>query len=772
MSKQEIFYETLEALADRLVAGEVVFFIGAGYSIDSEKNTAKILIARLLARFEALTAELQNRLDSPDAVRKLRTGLLQTFGLKTDDSDSESVFGSYLDHNLGTLQVNYYAINDWMCSAFETLIELLSRVRLTESLLRKINERENKLLVTYHDIDPLKNKHLLQPSTYRDYIKFQRYVKKKAGGKAEGAVAGKALFLDTMGFADKKVMGGKPMAPKLDAVVKSYGTRLRPRHWVLAWLALEGLCPTLITTNYDLLLEGAYRLAGMLPRNPPQSIWPEDEEAPLDKARKACLPVDHRFLYFTRIADATQFFSYGDGYHAAIITKIHGCVDSYRIARDPADEKDSKKPKTWFQEWRRIIPTMVFTYREIQNWRGDSWSRDYLRTLLRTRTVVFAGYSGADPVIHDTFRTVYEEVAAYRRREDRKGPLPQQRRSASATAMSEKDGLSRKASAFFLNLDEKKEFHGLEILRAASMAVGEPNPALTDHLNLLPFHYSQESKFPHLDELMAWIFHLTYRKLQLQALQNELARIAYQLLGHPGAKREIRQITDNFKQILTAEKQAATGFQSDASEKNRNQFQRITGWTLYFHTSLMREFTLGESQVRKPESWFRIQKMARYPWYISLNDHPQWAAWAAVLELAIRHRAATWRGWPDDWMTVSHRLEPINAQHPIVLFDDGSRDAPAADGIGRPRRCIGIRLITLGKALQRTQWPRSLQLARPVVWSIRSQAVPWWLQSDDARPSDTPSPQTLWNWAAGTVSPLGNRTESNVYDYFGGINAT
>ena len=62
---------------------------------------------------------------------------------------------------------------------------------------------------------------------------------------------------------------------------------------------------------------------------------------------------------------------------------------------------------------------MVFTYREIQHWWEDSWSWDFLRTLLRTQTIVFCGYSGADPVLHDTFRTVYEEMAATKKRQKR-----------------------------------------------------------------------------------------------------------------------------------------------------------------------------------------------------------------------------------------------------------------------------------------------------------------------------------------------------------------
>ena len=37
---------------------------------------------------------------------------------------------------------------------------------------------------------------------------------------------------------------------------------------MLARLAREGLSPQLLTTNYDLLVEGAYRLAGLVPRMP------------------------------------------------------------------------------------------------------------------------------------------------------------------------------------------------------------------------------------------------------------------------------------------------------------------------------------------------------------------------------------------------------------------------------------------------------------------------------------------------------------------------
>ena len=47
----------LENLAERIYQGQVVFFVGAGYSLDSEALTAYRLMLRLLVRFEAFAAE-------------------------------------------------------------------------------------------------------------------------------------------------------------------------------------------------------------------------------------------------------------------------------------------------------------------------------------------------------------------------------------------------------------------------------------------------------------------------------------------------------------------------------------------------------------------------------------------------------------------------------------------------------------------------------------------------------------------------------------------
>jgi hypothetical protein len=83
MGLNEARHDKLRRLASRICAGEVVFFIGAGFSLDSEGNSAKLLIARLLARFEALTdwmLDLRDA-DANDAAKRLKRGLRVTFSL-------------------------------------------------------------------------------------------------------------------------------------------------------------------------------------------------------------------------------------------------------------------------------------------------------------------------------------------------------------------------------------------------------------------------------------------------------------------------------------------------------------------------------------------------------------------------------------------------------------------------------------------------------------------------------------------------------------------
>jgi hypothetical protein len=485
---------TLESLVCRILAGEAVFLIGAGYSRDSEGNTAERLIARLLARFAALTEILASE---PKRSRDLREGLRVTFSLGTTELQLQDIVKN---GHIEALAKQYYHINEWICSAFAIILD-----KLPDEACRRI------ALELASVEKPLLEAHQVQPVP----CKLANY----AGLSPEDA--GKALFLDTMGFLDCGVMSGMPRKPDSAAVEESYRGVLRDRHHVLARMAREGLCTLHLTTNYDLLLEGACRLAGF----------------DLAECGRAPNPADPSATYrlLARIGGPTDFSASGAGVRSALLVKIHGCAERYRAAVER-------------KETRGYLPSMVFTYREVQNWRQDSWSRDFLSTLLRTRTMVLCGYSIADPVLHDTFRTVYEEAMMQRNGQ----PMTAKRRPT-----------NKDARAFFTGGAENCEFHGIEILRAASRAAGFEKPPLDTHPNYIPFYFRNDKmeRFPTLDESMLWVFHRAFRGIQLKALETDLRRIVSRLLPHRRHESEFQQVRDAFRKLC------------------RNEYRMARGWT-------------------------------------------------------------------------------------------------------------------------------------------------------------------------------------------------
>lgn len=111
----------LVRLAKHISQGQVVFFIGAGFSVDSEGNTSKILIARLVARFEALCKiAVESAVISSETKEEFEAlyGKLQgQFSLKNVD---DSVCNT---DNIEKLAKEYYQINDWFCSAFSQMLQ-------------------------------------------------------------------------------------------------------------------------------------------------------------------------------------------------------------------------------------------------------------------------------------------------------------------------------------------------------------------------------------------------------------------------------------------------------------------------------------------------------------------------------------------------------------------------------------------------------------------------------------------------------------------------
>jgi hypothetical protein len=280
------------------------------------------------------------------------------------------------------------------------------------------------------------------------------------------------------------------------------------------------------------------------------------------------------------------------------------------------------------------VARCVFTYREIQNWRKDSWSRDLVTTLLRTRSIVLCGYSGADPVIHDTFRSVYEEIMASRSV------------GGSATSAGKEPDEDQETLAFFTGTAGSGEFAGLEILRAGSRAAGVRQPPLFGHANYLPFYRLDKEAtpqpFPTMDELFVWIYHRSLRQLQLNAIRSDLARIGATLLRRRVAPADIDNIHEAFKRHCIAENKIAARWEE--SEQSRREFAAVTGWTNRFHVALLREFALIEAVARNQRSGRRVQEFRSPTFYFPLLDRPGWGAWGAVVELALHRMAGSEEG--------------------------------------------------------------------------------------------------------------------------------
>jgi len=373
--------DPIETLSDRILAKELVFFVGAGFSIDSERLTASRLMIRLALRFKAMVDCLLNfskieghtlapfESELADFTGKLK----RTFNLKHTCTTAFDCRNRCWDNDVTNqcdfdqLAIEYYAANDWFCTAFQRLLVIGSELSDVDikNLIDDISKQEKQL-----NIGNIESR-LLMPIEKCMFTWAQRDQEKEVGKRN----AGKALFLDTLGFADETVMSGQSMA-KGRALEKSFRDKLFPRHFVLARLAREGFCATTITTNYDLLLEGAWRQTGFR--------FSQESNDELEKLMpEATIP------RMARIASAHDFQSFAKSSNTSMIVKVHGCCETYRKIRSSTlDPKVELKPESDWQDYMRAI---VFTYREIQNWRSDSWSRDYLANLQRTRSKIVLG---------------------------------------------------------------------------------------------------------------------------------------------------------------------------------------------------------------------------------------------------------------------------------------------------------------------------------------------------------------------------------------------
>ena len=129
----------LENLAERIYHGQVVFFVGAGFSLDSEGLTGARLLLRLLARFDALThALIDTHADARPAelATRLRKVLRETFWLGADPQALTTAA------HAKSLAADYYRPNEWMCEAFGTLLDACSEVAVDLEFWAQVHRRD------------------------------------------------------------------------------------------------------------------------------------------------------------------------------------------------------------------------------------------------------------------------------------------------------------------------------------------------------------------------------------------------------------------------------------------------------------------------------------------------------------------------------------------------------------------------------------------------------------------------------------------------------
>jgi hypothetical protein len=742
MNRPTFDLSALENLAERIYHGQVVFFVGAGFSLDSEGLTGRRLLLRLLARFDAITSTLLTLTPTPDetnqlvgTAKRLREVLRETFRLGHEGSDLTTA------EHARVLETDYYRPNEWMCEAFGTLLDRCVAAGLGSEFWAQVHERERELLEQSPIWGRVERLQAIEP----------RLLLGPQWGTSE---RGKALFLDTLGFADPEVMAGRPHAPTLVEVERSFGERLRPRHHIIARWAREGLCRTLLTTNYDKLLEGAYRLSGFACRT--CDVGGEPEQPPMLT----------ELSHFARIGEAVDFFRFGHTHRSVLVAKIHGCAECYLLARrrvvaalesDDGDELERAR-----RVFAHYLPAVVFTFREIQNWRRDAWSRDLLANLLRTRSIVFCGYSTRDRVLHDAFRTAFEEIATVNARtgafdQVRAGSVAAGAGAALEASLAQVDSttadqLAQRARAFFLGGPGALEFDALEVLRAASRAEGIAHPAQTHHPNYLQFHFEGSNGFPGLDQTLRWLWHRSLRIRQEQCVEFDLRRVASNLLGHGCPERERLRVLERLRELAAGETEAALGWERHAPTDG--EFDRIVGWTDRFHVSLLRELALGESLLRRDGPGISAAIASRAHWFFPPSERPEWTGWGVIVEIGLRRMIAAWRGlekglagernsgaWRDtlaEWARPGPLTSPAYSLRPAVAFSRGTASEP-----GTPH-ALAIALTGFDR---RSRRPRvnGAYAGRVHHWRLRAQTIPWW-GSDQPPLAGTPGASLLWRW--------------------------
>lgn len=828
MSSNHQVSPVLPKLAERIRRGEVVFFVGAGFSIDSEGMSAGVIVRRLWIRLEGLcelcwdrggeqvwrefwaTFSL-NRYDGIGFGRRVR----RWARMHSRPASAHEPHRRAKTHAIDDISSRYYEFNEWLCKAYGRLLRLASRKdeqpEPYESFREELVRYENTL-----------SQHLDAWGERPSPIRSDLYgLAQRAFEKADDPLwnmtdktfqLGKLVLMASFGFWDEAAMAGRCREAEhlrghgrqksddhdKQGIEHAVRDRLRLRHHVLARLAREGYCPTLVTTNFDMLLEEAMHASGLEAELHGGDGGTGQAHGPDRIAEAFSLQVP----YYDVISDPHAFYLRGKAFKTAVLLKIHGCagrVRSIPIEKETASPKEGEprpspggaaaaakegrlhpspiegekaSPKDGEQRPTsdgdapaaregRLHPSLatylrqvVYTYREIQNWRQDHWTADFLRTLLRTRALVFAGYSTQDPVIHDTFRSVYEEM-------ERTGQGYRELGKQSR----------RESPAYFLGYTDASlsmEFHANEVLHAASRSVGHQvgRQGVGDHPHYLRFSkQGSEGEWLGLDDQMGLLAHLVLRRQQAEAIRTELPALVARLTGRRQPTRDLKQLALAFRELELSELRAlycpVASSPGLRFEGRKEAFGRAMAWSQGFHVALRREWALGLALNQhgshgsaRVGGLARLERTMRDPlWYFPASERPAWTAWSAVVELALRNMAR----WPRAGVGDTHGEFETEATHdvlPTVMVPCAGRRGPPS----------WVALTIKMHGLGRTDRPAkgSGYPTRRVTWHFSPEALPWTASGNAGSGNMSgisrgaairqPDAAWIWQWALGPAS--------------------
>jgi len=202
----------------------------------------------------------------------------------------------------------------------------------------------------------------------------------------------------------------------------------------------------------------------------------------------------------------------------------------------------------------------------------------------------------------------------------------------------------------------------------------------------------------------------------------------------------------------------------------------MTPWLTDFHRLLMREFAIAETtQYSHPDDNSETRRTLEYTeqtlreseWYFPLSDRPIWAAWAIVVEIAIRRMAAMlqWdedrsracRAWADSELVVPRR--PTKGPPQLEL-------RPRAEQRGRILLTISVEVE---QKVRSRAWPLRRGYLREVRWTLSPAAIPWG-SKEASNPDLTPGAKFLWDLARipeGDLETQAGRKIKQIRQYLG-----